>query len=61
MSTYQIPTQMLKSVFSMFSSKEIGPSLVSFQMIFEALQSELFRFKFDSLGSKTRKSAIVTP
>ena len=30
---------MLKSVFSVFISQEIGPSLVSFQMISEALQS----------------------
>jgi len=30
----------------MSSSHEIGSSLVSFEMIFEALQSELFRFKF---------------
>ena len=36
-----------------FSSQEIGASLVSFQMIFEALQSEQLRFKFYSLGSKT--------
>ena len=34
--------QKLKIGYSMFSSQEIGPSLVSFQMIFEALQSELF-------------------
>ena len=39
----------------MFSSKETGPSLESFQMIFEALQSELFRFKFHSLSSKILK------
>ena len=44
---------MLKSVFSMFSSQEIGPSLVSFRMIFEALQSELFKLYF--LGSKMLK------
>ena len=42
----QTPTQMFKIGFSGFSSQEIGPSLVSFQMIFEALQSELSRFKF---------------
>ena len=34
----QTPTQMLKSVFSMISFQEIGPILVSFQMIFEALK-----------------------
>ena len=36
----QTPTQMLKSGFSMFSTQEIGSRLVSFQIIFEALQSE---------------------
>ena len=40
------PTQMLTSGFPIFSSQEIGPSLVSFEMIFEALQSELIRFMF---------------
>ena len=30
----------------MFDSKEIGSSLVSLKMIFEALRFELFRFKF---------------
>ena len=37
---------MLKSGFSIFSTQEIGSSLISFQMIFEGLllvQSELFR------------------
>ena len=42
----QTPTQKSKNEFSIFPSKEIGSSLVSFQMIFDALQSELFRFKF---------------
>ena len=37
----QTPTQMLKSVFSMFGFQEIGSSWVSFQIIFAALQSEL--------------------
>ena len=46
---------MLKSVFSLLSSQEISRSLVSFQMIFQALQSEFFRFKFHSLGSKLQK------
>ena len=36
----------------MFSSQEIGSSLVSFFMIFEALKSELYRSKFHSLSSK---------
>ena len=46
---------MLKSVFSIFSFQKIVSSLVSFQMIFEALQSELSRFKLYSLGSKLLK------
>ena len=36
----QTPTQKLKIGFSMFSSQEIGSGLVSFEMIFETLQSE---------------------
>ena len=45
-----------KNVFSIFSSQEIGSSLISLGMIFQALHSELFRFKFHSLGSKIKKS-----
>ena len=48
-------TQMLKSGISMFSSQEISSSLASLEMIFEAPQSELFRFKFHSLRSKILK------
>ena len=44
-------TQKLKIGFSMFSFQEIVSGLVSIQMIFDALQCELFRFKFDSLSS----------
>ena len=51
----QTPTQKSKIEFSMFSTQEIGPSLVSFQMIFEAPQSEQLRFKFYSLWSKILK------
>ena len=51
----QTPTQKLKSRFLKFSSQEIGSSLISLQMIFWALPSELFRFKFHSLGSKIQK------
>ena len=40
------PSQKLKIGFPKTSSQEIGSSLVSFGMIFQALQSELFRFKF---------------
>ena len=39
----------------MFGFQEIGSSLVSFQMILEALQSELFRFTFHLLNSKIVK------
>ena len=49
------PTQRLKNRFSVFSFQEIGWSLVSFQMILEALQSELFRFKIYLLSSKILK------
>ena len=37
------------------SNHEIGSGLVSFEMIFEALQSELFRFKLYSMSSKILK------
>ena len=46
---------MLKKFFSIFSSQEISPSLLSFQVIFEALQSELIRYKLHSPGSKILK------
>ena len=39
----------------MFSSQGIGSVLFSFLMIFEALQSEILRFKFHSMSSKTLK------
>ena len=54
----QTPTQNLKIWFPMSSSQEIGLGLVSLEMIFQALQSELFRFKFHSLGSKIQKNGI---
>ena len=46
---------MLNDGFSMFSSQEIGSSLGSLEMIFDALQSEFFRFKFHSLSSNILK------
>ena len=46
---------MVKIGFSMFNSEDIGSSLVSLEMIFEALQSELFRFEFHTLSSKILK------
>ena len=38
-----------------FSSQEMGSSLLSLEMIFEAPRSELFRFKFSTLSSKILK------
>ena len=46
---------MLNDGFSMFSSQEIVSSMASLEMIFYALQSEFFRFKFHSLGSNILK------
>ena len=51
----QTPTQMLKRWFSIFSTQGIGSSLVSFQIIFEALQSELVIFDFYLMRSKLQK------
>ena len=51
----QKPTQMPKKGCSTFGTQEIGPRSISFEIIFGALQSELFRFKFHSLGSKIQK------
>ena len=51
----QTPTQKLKSGFSTSSSRGIASSLVLFEMIFEALQSELFRFKFHAPSLKILK------
>ena len=47
----QTPRQNLKIWFLTSSSQEIGSGLVSLEMIFQALQFELFRFKFHLLGS----------
>ena len=51
----QTPTQKMKSGFSISSSQGIGPSLVSFQTIFQAPQSEIPRFKFYSMCSEILK------
>jgi len=51
----QTPTQKFKNRFFIITSLEIGSSLVSFQMIFQALQSEIFSFKIQLLSSKTLK------
>ena len=39
----QTPTQKFKNEFSLVGSQEISSSLVSFEVIFNALQSELYR------------------
>ena len=39
----------------LFGSQEIGSNSVSFSMIFEAQQSEIFRSRFHSLSSKILK------
>ena len=46
---------MLENKIPIFGSQEISPSLISFEMIFEAPQSGLFRFKFNSLRSNILK------
>ena len=51
----QTPTQKLKIEFSQLSPHEIGSSLVSFLMIFKALQPDLFRLMFHALSSKVPK------
>ena len=56
-----MPTQTIKSGFPAFSSQEIGLSSVSFQMIFEALQSELIRFDFSLTEVKTPKIPEFNP
>ena len=50
-----MPTQKLKSWFLGFSSQEIGSTLISLEMIFVGLWSQLFRFKFHILSSKMLK------
>ena len=55
------PTQKFKNGFSIFSSQEIGSSLVPLEMIFQALHSELVRFKVHSLGSKIKKIPELSP
>ena len=51
----QTPTLTLKSGLYTFGSQDIDSSLVSFEMIFEALQLELFNFKLHSLSSTILK------
>ena len=49
------PTQKLKIGFWILNSQGISSTLISFRMIFKALQFALFGFKFQSLGSKVLK------
>ena len=51
----QTPPQKLKNGVLILNSQGISSRLVSFGMIFEVLQSKLFRFKFHSLVSKILK------
>ena len=51
----QTPTQKLKIGFSLLGPHEICSSLISFLMILEALQAELFRLMFHALSSKFQK------
>ena len=46
--------------FSLYDSQEIDPSLVSFEMIFEALESKLFKIECHALSSKNMHDQIVT-
>ena len=48
----QTPTQMIKIGFAMFIFQGIRSAFISFQMIFQALESEIFRLNFPSLNSK---------
>ena len=59
--TTQTPTQKFKNQFSMLSYQEIGSSLLLFQIIFEALQSELFRFKFHTLSETLKTNIFIGP
>ena len=55
MSTYSNAHAKVQKWILIFSSLGIGLSLVSLKMIFEALESELFRFTFHLLSSKILK------
>ena len=46
--------------FSLYDSQEIDPSLVSFEMIFEALESKLFKKECHALTSINMHDQIVT-
>ena len=52
---------MLKREFSIFGSQGISAGLAPLKMIFEALQSEIFRSKFYPLGSKMQKNPGIQP
>ena len=57
----QTPTQMFKIGFFIFGSQGISSGLVQLKVIFEALQSEIFRSKFHSLESKMQKNPGIQP
>ena len=55
----QAPSQKFK-IWSTVSSQKIGSSSVSLEMIFEALQSEQFWFKFNARSPKMLKIPNLT-
>ena len=55
------PTQKLNIEFSILGSQEIGSNFISFDMIFEAPQSELLRFYFQTLSSNAQKLPGIQP
>ena len=55
----ETPTQKFKIEFSIFTSQDIDSSLVSFQMIFQALQSVQIKVSFP--GVKNPKNPGIQP
>ena len=57
----QTPTQKLKHEFSIISSKESAPSLISLEMVFEYLQSEaqILSYLDSSMIHRVEKSKKV--
>ena len=62
MSTYPNALVKFENEFTLFVSQEMGSGLVSFELIFEALQFEIFIFKFHSLEIlKNSKNPGIQP
>ena len=53
--------QTLNIEFSILGSQEIGSNFISFDMIFEAPQSKLLRFDFQTLSSNAQKLPGIQP